>query len=513
MSEPNPPELCPNVIFATPTLSHSFSAHFMRSMQETLWMCAANGITTGCMVRPGDCFVDKARNKLVSDFLREFPGTENFFFLDDDIGWPPEKAIEFIRRPDPIVAGVYPKKSEEIDWPCTFALDKDKGDLIESQGLILATMIPTGFMRVKRHVLEKLCFESAVFTDQAPDGDLQEFFYLFESGRGGDGKFWGEDYTFCRKAQAAGYYLWVDPAITFKHMGLRTWENRILDHLPKFRERAKAIAEGRYDAETGKVREDPRHEAHEKIRKLWDRRSVSSAELLTDPEERAEFADIDTDFWPLYDECREETMTPIARLYDLYKTVEYIVQAGIPGAIVECGVWRGGSMMMIAKALTKFGDTGRTLQLFDTFEGLPYPDDIDVDVFDITAKAQWKPEMAKGARSVVEANMAATGYLTVTYHEGRVEDTLANEALEQYALVRLDTDWYASTKVELEVLWDRIVPGGVLILDDYGHWKGCGQAVDEFFADKAVKMNRVDYSCRTIQKPYAAPSIMLEAAQ
>src|SRR5260221_11519844 len=89
----------PDVIFATPTLSHSFCVHYHRSIMETSWLCMANGITTGVMVRPGDCFVDKERNKLVTDFLREFPCTQNFFFLDDDIGWPHQNVVELLRGP------------------------------------------------------------------------------------------------------------------------------------------------------------------------------------------------------------------------------------------------------------------------------------------------------------------------------------------------------------------------------------------------------------------------------
>jgi hypothetical protein len=508
-----PDHLCPQVIFATPTLGHSFSAHFMKSLQETQWMLSAHGITSGCMVRPGDCFVDKARNKLVTDFLREFPATQNFFFLDDDIGWPPEKIVEFIQRPDPVVAGVYPKKSEDIDWPCTFALNGETGDLIESEGMILATMAPTGFMRIKRHVLERLAERASIFSDDAPGGERLDYHYIFECGRGGDGKFWGEDYTFCKKITAAGFHIWIDPNIVFKHQGVRTWEDRIFDHLPTFRARAKAVAEGRLDPETGEIMA-PADLASAKIGKMWTRRTLSSADILERPAERSEFADLDAEFWPLYDRCHEETMTPIERLFDLYKTVEYIVRDRIPGAIAECGVWRGGSMMMIADALTKFGDTSRTLQLFDTFEGLPYPDDkVDIDIFDNPATKQWRPEMAKGPLDVVTANMALTGYPGVEYHKGMVEDTLAKEALEQYALVRLDTDWYSSTKVELEVLWPRIAPGGVLIIDDFGHWQGARMAVDEFFADKPVRMVRVDYSCRVIQKGLDRPVALAEAAE
>lgn len=490
---------CPHVIFATPTLSHKFSTDFQRSMQETQWLLGSNGITSGMMVRPGDAFVDKARNKLVGDFLRDFPETENFFFLDDDIGWEPAKVLEFIRRPDPVLAGAYPKKSEELDWPCSFAFNQEDGSLYENQGLVLAILAPTGFMRIKRHVLELLASKASTFTDQNPDGTTTEYPYIFECGRGDDGKFWGEDYTFCRKLMDNQINVWIDPNITFQHQGIKTWKGRLAPHMDQFRSRAKAMKEGRFNPETGMII-DGDSVSLGVIREQWALKRLNSAAIMADPETRGKFVDVEEDFWPLYDKVHDLTMTPIERLYDLHKSVEYVVKNNVPGAIVECGVWRGGSMMMIAETLLKLGDRNRTLQLFDTFEGLPYPEPVDVCLRGYGAAKQWSSDWARAGLAEVQINMKSTGYEAIEYHKGLVEETLSQHALEQYALVRLDTDWYSSTKVELEVLWDRIAPGGFLIIDDFGHWMGCKKAVDEFFADKPVKFSRVDYSCRTIQK-------------
>lgn len=498
----SPDRLYPDVIFATPTLSHSFCVHYHRSIMETSWLLMANGITTGVMVRPGDCFVDKARNKLVTDFLREFPGTQNFFFLDDDIGWPAEKVLEFLRRPDDVVAGAYPKKAEFRDFPCSLALDRDAKTLIESEGMFLAVLAPTGFMRIKRHVLEHLQNTSSVFEDITPDGDYASYSYIFETGRGNDGKFWGEDYTFCRKVADLGYRIWIDPDIMFKHQGIRTWEDRLSNHMGTFKKRAAVIAAG-LDPDLDKPGVDLKAVQTKEIQQQWIDKALDSTGLLADPVGRAKYLDMDAEFWPLYDLCRPYTMASIERMFDLYQSVKYVVNSGIPGAIVECGVWAGGSMMMVAYVLKKLGDEARLLQLFDTFAGLPPPDkDIDIDSMGWTADHQWKPGWAEARLPEVKGNMARTGYENVQYIEGMVEDTLEEHALKQYALVRLDTDWYASTKVELEVLWDRIVPGGILILDDLGQWLGCRKAAEEFFADKSgVRMQRVDYSGRTIQKP------------
>lgn len=503
----------PDVIFATPTLSHSFCVHYHRSIMETSWLCMANGITTGVMVRPGDCFVDKARNKLVTDFLREFPGTENFFFLDDDIGWPAEKVIEFLRRPDPIVAGAYPKKGEYRDFPCSLALDRDKGEIIESQGMVLAVLAPTGFMRIKRHVLEELQANSSVFEDITPDGDYASYSYIFETGRGHDGKFWGEDYTFCRKVIDRGHHIWIDPDITFKHQGIKTWEDRLSNHMTTFRRRAQMIHAG-VDPDDVAEPVDIRHAATKEIQQQWLDKMLDVKGLLADPAARARYIDIDADFWPIYDLCRPYTMTSIERMFDLYQSVKYVVQAGIPGAIAECGVWQGGAMMLVAYTLKQLGAEDRLLQLFDTFAGLPFPEDIDVDSLGWRADDQWKPGWAEARLHEVVGNMAKTGHTSVEYIEGMVEETLPTRAVEQYAIVRLDTDWYSSTKVELEVLWGRLAPGGVLIVDDVGQWLGCRKAFEDFFQGMPVKINRVDYSCRTIQKPYAEPmEVLKEAAE
>jgi hypothetical protein len=505
----------PDVIFASPTLSHSFSVHYNRSIMETIWLLSASGITAGIMVRPGDCFVDKARNKLVTDFLRDFPDTQNFFFLDDDIGWEAEAAVKFIRRPEDILAGAYPKKAETRDFPVTLAWDESTGDLIESQGLHLAVMAPTGFMRIKRHVLEALTAKAEMFEDITPDGDYASYHYVFESGRGYDGRYWGEDYTFCRKAKEAGFNIWVDTDIHFKHQGIRTWEDRLSNHLHVFRNRARAMYEGR-DANDGRGINDLGQLQKDTIRQAWIDKTLDSAKIAADPVARAKFTDIEEEFWPLYDRVRAYTMTSVERLYDLYKTVEYVVKAKIPGAICECGVWEGGSVMLIALALKQFGDTDRLLQLYDTFEGLPPPDpNIDIDLLGIAANDQWKPGWAEARIDKVKQNMASVEYPgDMHFIKGLVEDTLKYAAEDQYAIARLDTDWYASSKVCVEELWPRIAVGGFLILDDYGHWIGQRKATDDFFADKPVKMTRVDYSCRVIQKVADDTVVpLMEAAQ
>jgi O-methyltransferase len=182
------------------------------------------------------------------------------------------------------------------------------------------------------------------------------------------------------------------------------------------------------------------------------------------------------------------TMTSEARVWALIVAVRHVVDHGIPGAMVECGVWRGGSMQAIARTLLDRDARDRDLHLFDTFTGMPPPGEEDRQVAGPPAGEllQSRPRTAHiwaiAGLDDVRAGMARTGYPAdrIHYHAGMVEDTIPAQAPEQIALLRLDTDWHASTKHELEHLYDRVAPGGVIIFDDYDYWEGARKAVDEF---------------------------------
>lgn len=205
---------------------------------------------------------------------------------------------------------------------------------------------------------------------------------------------------------------------------------------------------------------------------------------------------------------RPYTLTSPERIFALCNAVRYLEAAGVPGAIVECGVWRGGSMMAAAYTLRQLGSAGRRLLLFDTFAGMPPPDQRDVAYTGESAAERMARSDRADPRSVwaeapladVRANMARTGYpaAQIAYLPGKVEETLPAAAPEQIALLRLDTDWYASTRHELEHLFPRIAPGGVLIIDDYGHWRGARRALDEYLDAHGVRLllSRIDYTGR-----------------
>jgi O-methyltransferase len=206
------------------------------------------------------------------------------------------------------------------------------------------------------------------------------------------------------------------------------------------------------------------------------------------------------------------TLTSPERIQALLAATRYVVQAGVPGEIVECGVWLGGSMMAVARTLRRMSAASRNLYLFDTFEGMTDATEKDKDyrgndAAGLVARARGASDriLAIGPLETVQRNMSSTGYPSeqVHYKVGRVEDTLPREAPEQIALLRLDTDWYESTRHELEHLYPRLARGGVLIIDDYGHWEGAKRAVDEYIQAQGLKilLNRIDYTGRIAIKP------------
>lgn len=228
--------MTPFCMFATPSLDHRVTLDYLRSWTNTVSLFKDQGVSMGMISRGGDCFVAKVRNKLVKQFL-DGPGTD-LFFLDDDLGWPAISALQFALRPEPIIAGVYPKKSDDMDWPVALDADGLTGHLIEDQGLYQASFAGTGFMRIKREVLEALVKVVPTFRDVEIDGKSEEYPMIFASGLDSDGWWCGEDVAFCRLARAHGFPLWVDPNIDFIHRGGKSWKGKLSEHLPKFRDRA-----------------------------------------------------------------------------------------------------------------------------------------------------------------------------------------------------------------------------------------------------------------------------------
>ncbi len=212
---------------------------------------------------------------------------------------------------------------------------------------------------------------------------------------------------------------------------------------------------------------------------------------------------------------RPYTMTSVERLYGLIQAVRYLNHAKVEGAFVECGVWRGGSSMAMALVLQQLNDSTRDLFLYDTFEGMTAPTAEDIDPSGLNGAELLKSQKVENdPNSVwcyssfedVKKNINITNYPAEKIHlvKGPVEVTLPASAPNQIALLRLDTDWYESTRHELETLFPKLSQNGILIIDDYGHWKGARKAVDEYFADNKIPilLNRLDYTGRIAIKTF-----------
>ncbi len=202
------------------------------------------------------------------------------------------------------------------------------------------------------------------------------------------------------------------------------------------------------------------------------------------------------------------TLTGPERIGGLVHAVRHLATHGIGGAVVECGVWRGGSMLAVARTLLECGDTSRDLWLYDTFTRMPPPGEKDFDIWGRHASEYFEgpvdPHDTEGYRYLplheVRALLEGSGYPGERLHfvPGLVEETIPGEAPDEIALLRLDTDWYESTKHELEHLFPRIVDGGILIIDDYGQFVGARNAVDEYLAglDRPLFLSRLDWTGR-----------------
>lgn len=210
------------------------------------------------------------------------------------------------------------------------------------------------------------------------------------------------------------------------------------------------------------------------------------------------------------DAVQQYTMTSAENILAMINSVQYVVKNNIDGSIVECGVWKGGSMMAAAFTLAHLKKTDRTLYLYDTFDTFSKPGLADISHDGkhgdeiLTSLAEDGTSWKSANMDEVKRNMSQIGYPMELVHfvKGEVEKTIPGTIPGKISLLRLDTDWYASTKHELEWLYPRLSQGGVLIIDDYGYWKGCKKAVDEYFSNKQVipKLKKIDFSARIMYK-------------
>ena len=217
--------------------------------------------------------------------------------------------------------------------------------------------------------------------------------------------------------------------------------------------------------------------------------------------------DFDSETIRICHRVRPYTMTSPERICALTNATRYVVQNNIPGAFVECGVWKGGSSMAIALTLLGLCES-RDLFLYDTYSGMPAPSRLDISYLgEVAEKTFLRSKLSEDSSdwclsplATVKENLLSTGYdeKRIRFIQGKVEQTIPANAPNRIALLRLDTDWYESTRHELIHLFPLLSDNGVLLIDDYGYWEGARKAVDEYLKENNINLflNRIDSTGR-----------------
>jgi hypothetical protein len=208
--------------------------------------------------------------------------------------------------------------------------------------------------------------------------------------------------------------------------------------------------------------------------------------------------------------AKKYSLTSFDRLWALTYASNYVRSQKIPGDFVECGVWKGGNLVLLSLLNQHHGEN-RKIHGFDTFTGMTEPTEHDKDIRGVSAEHILQNSIYKDGElsyhcfaslDLVKNILKENNCTNIELIIGDVKDTLLvpENLPKSIAILRLDTDWYESTKIELEILYPLLQPGGVLIIDDYGHWSGSRKAVDEYFEGKTPFMFQVDNECRMIIK-------------
>lgn len=264
-------------------------------------------------------------------------------------------------------------------------------------------------------------------------------------------------------------------------------------------------------ASNARLQKVPNQMGRLNLRRFWNRLGLSPERIANRlgfqiARHRISFTPKDLE---LMEKVRPFTGCSLERIVNVADSVKYVVSNRLPGAFVECGVFRGGSVMAALFALQERGDLTRDFYLYDTFEGMSEPTKADLSFDGLDAQTMMAdPNHSVWCRSGIDEvrrNVLTTGYPKerIRLVKGKVEDTIPGNVPEQIAYLRLDTDWYESTRHELVHLYPRLCPHGVLIIDDYGHWQGARKAVDEYFESQPIRplLSRLDYTGRVTIKP------------
>jgi O-methyltransferase len=191
------------------------------------------------------------------------------------------------------------------------------------------------------------------------------------------------------------------------------------------------------------------------------------------------------------------TLVGPERIRSLYNLARRIEDEHVPGDVVECGVCNGGTAAVLGHFATR-SERGRILWLLDSFEGMPQTSPQDGEA----ALAHIGKEVGDVSRVEQVLNNVGVDMQRVRIIKGWFQETFPSLSISQIALLNIDADWYASVRLCLDTFYDLVSRGGFISIDDYGHWPGCRQAVDEFFRDRGLhyKLREVDYTARWFQK-------------
>jgi hypothetical protein len=191
------------------------------------------------------------------------------------------------------------------------------------------------------------------------------------------------------------------------------------------------------------------------------------------------------------------TMVSADRLQANLNALRHVEDTGVPGDVVEVGVWKGGSLLAMLLAYDHTNKTDRIFHLYDTFTGVTPPSAVDMSYDGHVASDL----VSRNPEARCEASLSETQAIVfsttqyprkkIQFHKGDIRTETVAPA--QIAVLRLDTDFYDSTKHELDLFYDRVVSGGVVLIDDYGHWMGCKKAVDEWLVGHPeITLQRID---------------------
>lgn len=224
------------VLFATPSLNHQVHIDHFMSYVDTHDLLTAKGIPHQATHIGGMAFIDHARNILCHTFLHKFPHATDLFFLDDDIGWPPDAVPRMLSHDVDMVAGVYPLKQDEGGFPTAILADQKTGQPMERDGLIRALHVPAGFLRIRRSVIERMAEGQPTYPHRHADGKVDLIANIFRTGydeRSGERA--GEDVEFCWRWSEMGGEMWIEPDINFSHVGRKRWRGNFNDAIGRVR--------------------------------------------------------------------------------------------------------------------------------------------------------------------------------------------------------------------------------------------------------------------------------------